>query len=189
MAVKNLDIAYCACLFGNSENDFVFRRIDRDLDFEENLILQEESFWTEYVEPRIEPALGGDGDLVLASLKRYQMQRNNPDEVLIESDYGEALELIYRMKSEKAAIDSNSRKLEQKIKTAYAKFAEMLGNATKGLCVAVDGSEYHISYKPMQRTGITKDNLQKMKLNDSKLYEKYATTTESRVFQVKKIVK
>lgn len=58
----------------------------------------------------------------------------------------EALELIYRMKSEKAAIDSNSRKLEQKIKTAYAKFAEMLGNATKGLCVAADGSEYHISY-------------------------------------------
>ena len=189
MAVKNLDTAYCACLFGNSENDFVFRRIDRDLDFEENLILQEESFWTEYVEPRIEPALGGDGDLVLASLKRYQMQRNNPDEVLIESDYGEALELIYRMKSEKAAIDSNSRKLEQKIKSAYAKFAEMLGNATKGLCVAADGSEYHISYKPMQRTGITKDNLQKMKLNDSKLYEKYATTTERRVFQVKKIVK
>ena len=86
MAVKNLDIAYCACLFGNSENDFVFRRIDRDLDFEENLILQEESFWTEYVEPGIEPALSGDGDLVLASLKRYQMQRNNPDEVLIESD-------------------------------------------------------------------------------------------------------
>lgn len=40
-----------------------------------------------------------------------------------------------------------------------------------------------------QRTGITKDNLQKMKLNDSKLYEKYATTTENRVFQVKKIVK
>lgn len=25
MAVKNLDTAYCACLFGNSENDFVFR--------------------------------------------------------------------------------------------------------------------------------------------------------------------
>ena len=68
-------------------------------------------------------------------------------------------------------------------------FAEMLGNATKGLCVAADGSEYHISYKPTQRTGITKDNLQKMKLNDSKLYEKYATTTENRVFQVKKIVK
>lgn len=60
------------------------------------------------------------------------MQRNNPDEVLIESDYGEALELIYRMKSEKAAIDSNSRKLEQKIKTAYAKFAEMLGKQQKG---------------------------------------------------------
>ena len=79
--------------------------------------------------------------------------------------------------------------MEQRIKTAYARFAEMLGNATKGLCVAADGCEYHITYKPVQRTSINKDNLQKMKLNDAELYEKYATTTESRTFQLKKIVK
>lgn len=81
--------------------------------------------------------------------------------------------------------ESWSRKSKRRMRN----LRKCLENATKGLCVAVDGSEYHISYKPMQRTGITKDNLQKMKLNDSKLYEKYATTTESRVFQVKKIVK
>lgn len=189
MAVKNYNLSYCACLFGNSENDFVYRCIERDLDFEENLILQEEAFWTENVERKIEPMLYGDGDLVLASLRRYQTQRTGLDEILIESGYGDALEEIYRMKLEKAAIDSDSRKLEQKIKTAYGKFVEMLGNATRGLCVAADGSEYHISYKPVLRTAIHKDNLQRMKLNDKELYEKYATTTESRTFQVKKIVK
>lgn len=189
MAVKNLPIAYCACLFSNSENDFVYRRIERDLEMEEDLILQEEAFWTENVESRIEPILNGDGDLVLASLKRYQAQKNHLDEVLIESDYCAALEEIYRMKSEKATMDSDSRKLEQRIKTAYARFAELLGNATKGLCVAADGSEYHIIYKPIQRIGVNKDNLQRLKLNEPEVYEKYTTTTESRTFQLKKIVK
>ena len=189
MAVYNLPIAYCACLFGNSENDFVYRKIERDLDIEEDLILQEEAFWTENVERKVEPMLYGEGDLVLASLKRYQAQRNGLDEILIESGYSEALEEIYRLKSEKTAIDSDSRKLEQRIKTAYAKFAEMLGNATKGLCVATDGSEYHITYKPVQRTAINKDSLQRMQLNDAEVFAKYATTTESRTFQLKKIVK
>lgn len=189
MAVKNMDIAYCACLFGNSENDFVYRCIERDLDTEEDLIMQEEAFWVDNVEGQVEPVLSGSGDLVLESLKRYQSQRTGLDQILIESGYGDALEEIYRMKSEKAIIDSDSRKLEQRIKNAYARFAEMLGNATKGLCIAADGSEYHITYKPVQRTAINKDNLQKMKLNDAELYEKYATTTESRAFQVKKIVK
>ena len=189
MAVKNLNCSYCACLFGNSEDEFVYRFIERDLDMEEAMIEEEGSFWCDHVMKGIEPSLAGDGDLVLASLKRYQIQRNSLDEILIESDYGEALEEIYRLKSEKAMIDSDSRKLEQRIKTAYARFAEMLGNATKGLCVATDGCEYHITYKPVQRTSINKDNLQKMKLNDAELYEKYATTTESRTFQLKKIVK
>ncbi|MGN0133561.1 MAG: YqaJ viral recombinase family protein, partial [Anaerotignum sp.] len=187
MAVKNVGLAYCACLFSNSETDFVYRRIDRDLDFEEVMIEQEEAFWYENVQAGMEPMLYGDGDLILASLRRYKAQMQLRDEITIESSYGEALEQIWQMKQEKAVIDSSSRKLEQKIKNAYAKFAELLGNATKGLCVAADGSEYHVTYKPVQRTGINKDNLQKMMLNDNEVYRKYVTTTESRAFQVKKI--
>lgn len=189
MAVKNLNISCCACLFSNSEDDFVYRFIERDPDIEEAMIEEEGSFWCDHVMKGIEPPLFGSADLVLASLQRYQAQRNGLDEILIESGYGDALEEICRMKNEKAAIDSDSRKLEKKIKAAYVKFAEMLGNATKGLCVAADGSEYHITYKPTQRTTVNKDNLQRMLLNDKELYEKYTTTSESRTFQLKKIVK
>lgn len=187
MAVKNVGLAYCACLFSNSETDFVYRRIERDLDFEEVMIEQEEAFWYENVQAGMEPMLYGDGDLILANLRRYKAQMQLRDEITIESSYGEALEQIWQMKQEKAVIDSSSRKLEQKIKNAYAKFVELLGNSTKGLCVAADGSEYHVTYKPVQRTGINKDNLQKMMLNDNEIYQKYVTTTESRAFQVKKI--
>ena len=34
MAVINVNVAFIACLYGNNENDFVWRRIERDMDFE-----------------------------------------------------------------------------------------------------------------------------------------------------------
>ena len=76
-------------------------------------------------------------------------------------------------------------------KTVRDVYCEKIGRVPdvteEGLCVASDGSEYHVTYKPVQRTGINKDNLQKMMLNDNEVYRKYVTTTESRAFQVKKI--
>ena len=187
MSVKNLFHSACACLFGNSIDDFEYRFIDRDLDFEEAMIEQEGAFWYDNVKQCVEPPMSGDGDLILASLRRYKSSMMLRDEITIGSEYSDVLEQIWQMKNEKAAMDSSSRKLEKRIKTAYAKFAELLGNATKGVCIAADGCQYHITYKPVERISINKDNLEKMLLNDKELYQKYATTTESRPFQLKKV--
>jgi len=187
MAVYNVDVVYIACLFSNSEDDFIYRRIDRDLEFEEAMIEQEGSFWYDHVMTGCEPPLSGDGDLILASLRRYKSSMLMRDEITLGSEYSDVLEEIWQMKNEKAAMDSSSRKLEKRIKTAYAKFAELFGNATKGVCVAADGCQYHITYKPVERTSINKENLEKMLLHDKELYLKYATTTESRPFHLKKV--
>ena len=32
MAVMNIDVAFIACLFSNNENDFVWQKIESDLD-------------------------------------------------------------------------------------------------------------------------------------------------------------
>lgn len=188
MAVKNVNASYVACLYGNTEGDFIYQKIERDLDFEEDLIEQEGMFWCDYVERQQEPPLEGDGDLVLRSLKRYQMQRNQQEEFLFDHAYGTVFEEILKMKSEKSAIDKAGRELEGKIKTMYAKFAAMLGTGTKGRCVT-DGCEYLITYKPSYRTSIPKEALERMKLNDKEIYEKYASVSESRSFQVKKVTK
>ena len=37
MAVMNLDFTYIACLWGNSENDFAYRKVERDYDFEDEI--------------------------------------------------------------------------------------------------------------------------------------------------------
>lgn len=44
MAVMNLNVVYIACLFGNNENEYVIRKIERDYDLEEDLINEEAYF-------------------------------------------------------------------------------------------------------------------------------------------------
>ena len=46
MAVMNINKMYFACLYGNNENEFFIRCMERDLDIEEDLIAEEEFFWT-----------------------------------------------------------------------------------------------------------------------------------------------
>ena len=71
MAVMNIDVAFIACLFSNNENDFVWQKIERDLDEEENTIMELEAFWCNHVLARVEPPLVEKPDAVLESLRRY----------------------------------------------------------------------------------------------------------------------
>ena len=42
MSVMNIDVAFIACLFSNNENDFVWQKIERDLDEEEEILALKE---------------------------------------------------------------------------------------------------------------------------------------------------
>lgn len=67
----NMNKAYIACLYGNNENEFVYRCLERDGREEEELIDQEKYFWEEYVQKKIEPPYSGKPDLILASIRKY----------------------------------------------------------------------------------------------------------------------
>lgn len=71
LAVMNMNKAYIACLYGNNENEFIYRCLERDRMEEEELIDQEKYFWEEYVEKKIEPPYSGKPDLILASIRKY----------------------------------------------------------------------------------------------------------------------
>ena len=72
MSVTNLDFCAFACLFGNSESDFVMREIERDLDEEEMTIMELARFWRDFVMANVEPPYTENGELVLESIRRYQ---------------------------------------------------------------------------------------------------------------------
>ena len=71
MSVMNIDVAFIACLFSNNENDFVWQKIERDVEEEENTILALEAFWNNHVLARVEPPLVEKPDAVLESLRRF----------------------------------------------------------------------------------------------------------------------
>ena len=186
MSVMNIDVAYIACLFSNSEADFVWRKIERDYEEEENTILQLEDFWNRYVLSRNEPPLVEKPDLVLDALRRYYgpADRTSP-KVTIAAEFVPVLERVLTLKAQKQALDSQSRKLDEQIKSAYAPIADILGSACAAVCEE-DGVHFEISFNPQYREGISKDKLSQLKAQYPDVYDDYVQTTETRVFKLTK---
>lgn len=57
---------YYCCLYGNSEDEAIIRRIDRDMDYERELIALEQDFWENHVLAKLPPPYWeDDGKLIL----------------------------------------------------------------------------------------------------------------------------
>ena len=70
MSVLNLNLAFTCCLYANSEDDVVIRRLERDMDMEQEMIYLEKIFWENHVQTRVPPPYTECGDLVLQSVER-----------------------------------------------------------------------------------------------------------------------
>ena len=68
MSVMNIDVAFIACLFSNNENDFVWQKIERDLEEEENTIMELSAFWNNHVMARVEPDVKEQAENILDRL-------------------------------------------------------------------------------------------------------------------------
>lgn len=188
MAVMNIDVAYIACLYGNNDSSFVYQRIERDLEMEEDLIQRETDFWNRYVQPRCEPPYIEEVELVLDSIRRYQARADSKaQDVELDVDFGADLVEYLILGEQKAKLNEKIKQLETRQKELYAPILEQLGSSVKGVCVSRDGKVFEVSYKPSYRTTITRDNVVRLQENFPEVYEKYATTTESRRLLIKEI--
>lgn len=108
MSVMNIDVAFIACLFSNNENDFVWQKIERDLEEEENTIMELSAFWNNHVMARVEPPLVEKPDAVLESLRRYfgPADKSEPT-VDLDRKFVVNLKEILTLKEEKRAFAIN----------------------------------------------------------------------------------
>lgn len=189
LSVTNLDFCAFACLFGNSEGDFLMREIGRDLEEEEMTILELAHFWQNFVVANVEPPYTESGDLVLESIRRYQGKADpSLPQITLSSAGALRLEQCLKLWEEKQALDKRGRELEKEIKGVYAPIVDRMGQACAAICT-VGTVEYRVSYKPTSKTGIKKDELERLRLDHPDIYDQYATTSESRSFAVKRLDK
>lgn len=185
MSVMNLNKVFYACLYGNNENDFIYRYIDRDLDYEADLIEQEQYFWEEYVLPKIEPPYTEDGDLVLKSIRRYHGEADKKAGSLkLDRSFVPNIEQFLKLREEKLALDHKAAAIEEQMKKLYAPIVDKMGIACTALCQA-GKTEYTVTYSPTYRTTINKENLSKLQLSHPLVYDQYVTTSECRKFSIK----
>ena len=94
-------------------------------------------------------------------------------------------------KAENSYLNNKDISGELNLMMAQAEMQRLKGQMVaklNGSCMAMGeygGTQYTISYNPVSRTGITKDNLQKMKLLHPDIYDEYVTVSESRRFCIK----
>lgn len=188
VGLMDIDIQYIACLYGNNENEFVYRCLERDRMEEEELIDQEKYFWEEYVEKKIEPPYSGKPDLILASIRKYNGYADKSiPEISISSLESRSLEKYLKLSEEKSQLEKRKKKIEAEQRALSVPFVELLGQGCKA--VIEDGSfRYRITYNPTIRTQIGKENMEKLKNQHPDIYEEYTSTTESRIFRIKKEV-
>ena len=186
MAVLNVNTVFFACLWGNNENEFAYRHMERDLDYEADLIEQEKYFWEEFVMAGVEPPYTESGDLVLDSIRRhYGNADSSASAVKLDTTYAKSIEQYLSLREEKLALENKAKKLEDEMKRVYAPIVDKMGVSCGAVCTS-GKTEYAVSYKPYYRTGISKDDLGKLEVAHPSIYEDYVSTTESRRFSVKK---
>lgn len=187
MCVMNIDCAYIACLYGNNENEFIYRRIERDMAVEQDLIEMEDNFWNDHVVKRIEPPYTESGDLVLESIRRHYGELD-PTAGVVALSRGMAahLEQYLKLTQEKSDLTKRVKELENLIKKAYAPVLDELGTSCRGVCKCGTVT-YEISNMPMYKTGISKAKLEKLEENHPDIYSEYTDTRESRRFSAKRL--
>lgn len=186
MAVMNISKVYFACLYGNNEDEFFIRYMERDLELEEDLIAEEEYFWNDNVKMGVEPPYTEKADLVLESIrKHYGPADKDADKVNLNRKHKVGLERYLELKEQKSKLDQESKKLEEQMKESYAEIVEEMGVSCTGV-LKDGGTEYIVTYNPAYRTGIDKKGLEKLKVQHPDVYDDYVNTTESRRFSVKK---
>lgn len=185
MAVMNLDEVYFACLYGNNENEFIIRHMERDLDIEEDLIAEEANFWNEYVQKKIEPPYIEKPDLVLESIrKHYGPAEKDSDTVILSPTHLKSVKKYLSCKGQKAEAEKEVKRLEEEMKKSYLDIVEELGPNCTGK-ISSGNKEYIISYNPMYRVSIDKKALERLKIQRPDIYDDYVSVSESRRFSVK----
>lgn len=185
MAVLNVDFVWIACLFSNTESEFIKQRIDRDLDLEEELIANEKYFWENYVQAHVEPPYTEDGDLVLQSLRsHYGPSTPTAAEFTLSPKLEPAMAQYVELHDRKLKLDAESKRLDSQMKKTIAPVLDELGTQDKGV-LRSGNREYHIVYASQYRRSFPKESMDRLKADYPALYDDCVKQTECRSITVK----
>lgn len=186
MAVMNVDMVYIACLYGNNDAEYFIRKIERDLDKEQELILAEKEFWEKHIQAGVEPPYTEGPDLVLESLRKFVGPADKMlPPITLTADDKDSLNRYLDLAEEKARLEKAAREIEKEQKKLRIPFVEKLGQCCQARYT--DGAEqYEVTYIPSTQKSVKRENISKLENLYPEAYEDVVTESIRRTFKVKK---
>lgn len=187
MAVMDLDRVYFCCLYGNNEDEAIIRHIDRDMDYESELLFLEEDFWQNNVQVQVEPPyLENDGELILESLRRLMgPSAKDAPPVLLTSPQSARVFRFLELQGEKKRLDAESNRLKTEMDRMKALIVADMGSSRTAVYEDASGS-YTVTFNPSYKESIVKDSLLRLKESHPDIYAEYVSISESRRFNIKR---
>ena len=185
MATLDVDVCYIACIYGNTPNEFICHRIERDLEEEKEMIEIERNFWENHVLANIEPAPSNNGLLDIEVFRKYSgyADPSLPVYLFDKSDLEPAKEIIdlMEMKSQK---QKEVKDIDDEIKKKSLFFIEKLKNNIEGEIIINDDHYLEVKHSPRS---YTKTDLEKLRLVYPDAYSEVVQVNpeNSRVFSIK----
>ena len=186
MAVLDLNRVYYCCLYGNNEDDVIIRHIDRDKDYESELIALEENFWMNHVQAKVlPPYVERDGELILDSLRRC-LGPSIKDSLPVALTEAQSADLVryWELQERKSALNAVAKAAEDEMALLKAHIATAMGRGVRAVYEDRQGT-YTVTFNPSYTEPILKDNLLRLKDDHPDIYAQYVTRSESRTFRVK----
>lgn len=185
MSVMNIDRVYFCCLYGNNEDEVIIRHIDRDLDYETELIALEQTFWHENVLSKNPPPYTEDGDLIMESLRRQlgPSEKDTSPVIFAVPQYTQISRYL-ELQAKKSELTKSVDQVEAEMNRLKALLVEAMGSSCMATYEDANGS-YTVTFNPVRRPTISKDGLERMKEVHPDIYAEYVTVSESRRFNIK----
>lgn len=181
MAVMNLFVAYICVGFSNNADDICIIRVERDVEKEVALINAEYDFWNNNVLKGVCPYQTTYSDESYKALQPADVPET--ERIQLPEEYKASLKELVELNGKKSQLNAQIKKIEERCNALKLPIEECLHGSVEGYIKDEEG-EYKVTYKPASRTSVTADSLKRMKVADPDVYEKYASTSESRSLKV-----
>ena len=127
MSVMNIDEVFYCCLYGNNEDEVIIRHIDRDRDYEAELIALEQDFWENHILTGMPPPYTEDGDLILDSV-RHHFGPADPSapELILEGNMALLIPRYLELQTQRNAEKRNYEHIEAEMRRLQGRIARLL---------------------------------------------------------------
>lgn len=147
MSVLNLDRWYLCVWGGNNADDLVMIRVDRDYDFERELIIAEDKAWNQ-IQNDIVPTVSAKSDMAFEKIEgNYELDKKEKPAQLSNS-LAEVAKEFSEIKNNISAYNAEIKTLKERANALEIKILDALNEAdsARGMIKADNDSSYLVSY-------------------------------------------